>query len=1020
VTLLERLLARERLLLTVAFSLALLGLLTWNTMPRQEDPRLPDLWAMATVAWPGADVIALERLVVEPIEDALAEVEELLRFEIQVRAGMASMELELRGHIRDTTRAWDEVERALRRASREFPEGVAEPLLNRDIQDVESILVAVTGSDDLLQLKDAAERIRKVLLGLNTVKRVVTSGDPGEQVTVALEDSVGRRHGISPFDLAAQLQDSNRALPGGSLLAGDRQISLRPDNELRSLDELAQTPVRLASGSTLPLEQLAWVARTPLEPAGERMRVDGMPAVGLGIVPREGISSTVFGQEVKARLVALGSELAPLELQVLSFQPAQVQARMAGLEQALLLAVVVVVAVLLVAMGGRLALLVAAGVPLVMLSATLLYALGGGVLHQMSVAALVIALGILVDNGIVVAENIQRRIDSGVPPASAMPAAVRELALPLASATGTTIAAFLPMLLSSGPTAAFTGAIPVVVITALTLSYLYAVLVTPLLARHLLRPQPARVGHAAGRWSAGVTRLAVDRSGMVLTGAALVLALSLAGFSAVRMQFFPASDRNELIVELSLPEGSHLSATERLAARLTSVLQERPEVERVVSYVGRSVPHFYYNLPQVPHSPHAAHVVVETRGAREREQLAGWLRGYLSGRLPEAETVIRRIEQGPPVKAPIEVRLHGQSLAALADAADRVLGLVAAAHGVRDARHDLGGGVPTLRLMVDDGSLAHFGLARSDVATTVFGRSRGLSAGYYRGGEDPVPIRVRSVAGEQMAVEHLPGALLFNRNGETAPLSLLARLEPEWQPARITRRDRERVVTVSAHLDSGMSYSEVLTPLAPDLHALILPEGVRISFGGDAEGAGEANAALVGTMPLGLLALVTILMAQFNSFRMVALVLLTIPLAASGIVTGLLVGDQPFGFMSLLGVLALAGVVVNNAIVLLDRVEKARADGARVDDALRIAVTERLRPILLTSITTIAGLLPLVLSSSPLWPPMAWAMITGLITSTALALLVVPACYRFMFSIKDDVSPEVNASQLALMTQHSS
>lgn len=992
------LLQRERLLLTVAFALAALGLLAWQSMPRQEDPRLPELWAMALVDWPGADALALERLVVEPIEEALAEVAELRRSEVQVRAEVVSMELELHGHIRDTARAWDEVDKALARARRQFPEGVGAPLLDRDTQDVEAVLLAITGSDDRLRLKDAAERARKALLGLSTVKRVVLTGDPGEQVTVAVDDSVARRLGLTPQELAAQLLGKNRALPGGSLALGERHISLRPANQFDDLAALAQTPIRLPSGVTLPLAQFARVARTPAEPAAERMALDGRPAVALGVVPRAGINSAVFGRQVAARLEELAAALQPLSLQVLTFQPDQVQARMAGLERALLLATLVVGAVLLVAMGPRLALLVAAGVPLVMLAAVLLYALGGGVLHQMSVAALVIALGILVDNGIVVAEGIQKRLDAGAEPAAAILDTLRELALPLASATGTTMAAFLPMLLSSGPTAAFTSAIPVVVITALALSYLHAVLVTPVLARHLLRPRHLGGAGRAEALGRALARFAVRRPGTVVGGAAGVLALSAVGFGAVPQQFFPASDRSELIIELKLPEGSHLSATERVGARLAAALAEHPEARRVATYAGRSVPHFYYNLPQVPHSPHAAHVVVETPGPAGLRRLEAWLRQHLPEQFAEAEAVVRRIEQGPPVKAPIEVRLHGDDRAALAQAADQVLGAVAASRGARDARHDLGVGVPTLWLEADDGNLARHGLARSDLAETLFGRSRGLGAGHYRGGDDPVPIRVRTVAGERMAAEDLHGLLLFNRTGAAVPLAQVARLEPRWQPAHLIRRDRQRMVTVSAQLADNTAYSQVLADLRPRLAALTLPAGVRLSFGGDAEGAGEANASLAGALPLGLLALVAILMAQFNSFRRVGLVLLTIPLAASGIVAGLLLGGQPFGFMSLLGVLALAGVVVNNAIVLLDRVERARADGATVAAALQTAVAERFRPILLTSVTTVAGLLPLALSDSPLWPPMAWAMISGLVASTALTLIVVPALYRLLFA----------------------
>ncbi len=994
---LEILLGRERLLLAVALSLSAIGLLTWLTMPRQEDPRLPELWGQVVVSWPGADALDLERLVVEPIEDALAEVEELKRIEVQVRAEVTSMELELRGDITDTDRAWDEVEDALAEAQREFPPGVETPVLNRDIQDVEAVLLAIGGSDDLIHLADVAEDLRERLLKLSLVKRVTVIGDPGDQVTVALEESVARRYGLTLQAVAAQLTGQNRAAPGGSIVIGEKQVTLRPQNEFTSLAELATIPIRLPTGTTLPLSQIAQISRTPVTPPSQRMRVHGQPVVGLGVVPRNGINSVEFGRQVRQAIAEGAPHYLPLTVQELNFQPDQVAARINGLQHSLLSATLVVGLVLLVTMGPRLGLLVAAGVPLVMLSAILLYALGGGVLHQMSVAALVISLGILVDNGIVVAEGIQSRLNEGMGAAAAALATARELAVPLASATGTTMATFLPMLLSTGPTAAFTSAIPVVVMLTLSLSYLFAMGITPVLARRFLRPAPVAEGRLT-HLARAIARLGVGHPWMVLLLAVVALGLSLAGLGQVHQQFFPVSDRNDLLVELKLPEGSHLSAVEPLVTQLEPVLLARPEVTQVASYLGRSVPHFYYNLPQEPHNPHAATLVVTTTNPSTMGELEAWLHPYLADNLPQAEVVIRHIEQGPPVKAPIEVRLHGDDLEELAQAVQQVFAVVATTPGTRDARHNLGVGVPTLRIIPHDATAATLGLDRGAVADTLYARSRGLLAGYYRAGDEPVPILVRPAAGEQMTVEQLRGITLFNAAGDAIPLAQVATLEPDWQPALITRRARERVVTISAQLAGGVAFSEVLAQLKPRLATLQLPTGVHLSYGGDAEGAGEANAALVSTMPLGAVALIAILIAQFNSFRRVALVLLTIPLAAAGIVPGLLLGQQPFGFMSLLGVFALAGVVVNNAIVLIDRVEQARVAGGGVVEALQGAVVERFRPILLTSITTVAGLLPLALTPSPLWPPMAWAMISGLTASTALTLLVVPALYRLLFA----------------------
>jgi multidrug efflux pump subunit AcrB len=313
-----------------------------------------------------------------------------------------------------------------------------------------------------------------------------------------------------------------------------------------------------------------------------------------------------------------------------------------------------------------------------------------------------------------------------------------------------------------------------------------------------------------------------------------------------------------------------------------------------------------------------------------------------------------------------------------------------------DIRHDLGPGAPTLRFRVDDAAAARYGISRVDIAEAVYGRTRGRPVGELYFGEDPIPLVVRSAAGEGTAVADLDALDVPTRDGRMIPLGQVAHIEPVWQPAAIRHRNGERIVTVSSQLQDGFTFTRVLASLQSKLTSLDLPKGVKVSFGGDAEGSGEANSEMMRNLPMGLLLLLGVLLAEFNSFRKVAIIMVTVPLAAAGVVPGLLIGGLPFGFMSLLGVIALVGIVVNNAIVLLEVVDSRRQAGADIAQALQDAVSRRIRPILLTTATTVAGLLPLALSSSTLWPPLASAMISGLISSTLLTLVVVPALYRVL------------------------
>ncbi|MEX1310188.1 MAG: efflux RND transporter permease subunit, partial [Candidatus Sulfomarinibacteraceae bacterium] len=993
----SRLLDRRRLILTVALLLSLTGLLNWQTMDRREDPRMPAYWGQAVVAFPGADAEMVERLVLEPAEDALAEVDDIKTVTSTAYAETAVLAIDLNESTSDTDAAWDDVRRALESARSEFPTGVSAPVLNDKMStDHDAVVLAVTGSTEPTTLLAAARQLREALLDVPDVARIKIIGDPGEQITIELDDEVARRHGLTALSLAGQLGARTKVLPGGTLALGDRTVRLRPMAEMESLAEIRATQVNLPSGAALPLGEIARVRFGSREPASELMRLDGEMAVGLGVVASETVNAVRFGKLVRAAVDTAAGDLAPLEVHTLAFQPERVAQRLAQLNESLLLGILIVAGMVILAMGLRLGLVVASVVPLVAFAAFAVFARSGGELHQISIAAVVLALGMLVDNAIVVAENIQWRIDRGAEPKPAARSAVRELAIPLAAATATTIAAFLPMLLASSATADFTRSIPVVVIMTLTISYLFAMTVTPVLSEIFLRAGASRATALTSSVGAFLGRLAVGRTRPVLIAATIIVAASIAASGLLRQQFFPGADRNQFVVDVKLPEGAHLSATDDAAEQLERALLARPDVAHVGAFVGRSAPRFYYNIQPVPWSPHFAQLMVTTRDNDDVTAVLTWLRLEADRLLPGIEVIGRRLEQGPPVAAPVEVRILADDFGALQESANTVAGILRATEGTTDVRHDLGPGEPTLRIIIDDAAAARHGLTRADVAAAVHGHTRGFPVGELRTGDDPVPIVIRSSAGERLSADELELVDVATPRGDAVPLAQVARLETVWRPAAINHRDRSRVATVSSQILPGATFSDVMSGLETAISDAGLPAGARVSFGGDAEGSGEANDAMLATLPAGLLLLLAVLLAEFNSFRRVAIILATVPLAATGVVPGLLLANAPFGFMSLLGVMALVGIVVNNAIVLLEVVESRRREGAEVDEALTDAIQRRIRPILLTTATTVAGLLPLALSPSTLWPPLAWAMISGLLASTVLTLVVVPALYRVL------------------------
>ncbi|MGD9010086.1 MAG: efflux RND transporter permease subunit, partial [Desulfobacteraceae bacterium] len=455
-TFIDRILDNRRLVLTTVVLLSLTGAILWMTMVRQEDPRLPDFWGQVVAPYPGADAPTVERLVLEPIEDALAEVSEIKLVEATAYDEVAVLLIELRGDISDYSDAWDEVRDALARARLDFPEGAGRPVLDEDQMDQDAIVLAVTGSADPLALLHGARKLKDQLNALTLVKRAHIIADPKEQVTIALNDAVARRLGLNARQVAAGLSARNRILSGGSLQLSDKSLRLRPLSEFASVDEIRKSPLQLPEGGSVPLEEVARVHLGPAEPASAKMRLNGVMAVGVAVVPREAINLVDFGHAVTERVAAVEPALQPLRVQTVTFQPARTQARLSELNGSLLFGVMIVAGILIIAMGLRLGLVVSAVVPLVTMTSVAVFAWGGGVLHQISIAALVLALGMLVDNAIVMAENVQWRLDRGESARRAARGAIRELATPLAAATLTTVAAFVPMLISSGPTAAFT------------------------------------------------------------------------------------------------------------------------------------------------------------------------------------------------------------------------------------------------------------------------------------------------------------------------------------------------------------------------------------------------------------------------------------------------------------------------------------------------------------------------------------------------------------------------------------
>jgi multidrug efflux pump subunit AcrB len=1011
----EMVLQKPRLVFLVMFMLCLSGLASFGNMARQEDPQFPSRNGLITVLYPGATAEALERLVLEPLEDEISQVEEVNDYSAIARTGVALISVALNEDIYDSDPAWERVRQAMERAELEFPDGITEISLDDRLTGLPAVVLALAGDPSVVVLSDAAERLKRALAGLPGLSRIEIEGDADEQITIALNDAELSRLQITPGQIANTLTLRNQVRPGGFIVMDNKRIGLIGNTEFTDIEELRSTQIAIPTGGSVPLSAFADIRRTAAEPEQPAIWQDGERVVAVNVYSRANqVDAIRFGEDVRTRIAQIAPEFAPLEIRELFFQPDQVSSRLTELQNNLLISMLIITGVVFLGMGWRMGILVATMLPVVSLISLSIYDMGGGVLHQIAVIGLVISLGILIDNAIVMVENIQDRLNQGSTSYEAMTAAVKELAGPLGASTGTTLAAFTPLLLSTGGTADFTRGIPVMIMLTLSVSYVLAISFAPLLAAWFLKPAPARRDIWFEKGGRTLALISERFPKLIIVAGLAVVAGSAFTITMLSIQFFPNADRPQVVIEMFLPEGTDQAHTATVSEDFERLIRQQDNVVSVHRFVGATGPGFYYNLPNSTRSPNRARLVVNLQTLEQTGPLMAWVRDVASATIPEVEMVAGTLAQGPPRTAPVEVRIQHENDQIRLAATEQIFREIKSIPGAVDVRHDMDLGTPVIRVTVDDASASRYGLTRADVANTLFARSFGLPAQQYRQEREPVPIVLRSVDGTRTDLSALLSSYIYNPAGDAIPLSLIARVEADWQAASIQHRNGMRLYSVTAGLDQGYSFSQILDVLDSRLETQPLPEGTRIELGGDQESSGDANQAILNTAPIGILLLLFFLLLQFNSYRRVGIILLTVPLAAAGIFPGLVLSGSPFGFQPLLGIIALVGIVVNNAIVLLDLIDTRLKAGVDIQTAVTEAVTRRTRPILLTTATTVAGLLPLALSSSTLWPPMAWAIISGLLASTIQTLLVVPAVCRLTLGGNATKAPSMVSEQPAL------
>lgn len=998
------------------------GVSAYTAMPRAEDPGFVIRAAQVLTRFPGASPERVENLVTDPLEAVIQEIPELDFVSSTSKTGVSIIVVNIKERYTDMRPIWDNLRRKIDRARADLPDDVIGPTVNDEFGEVFGIIAGLTGEGfSYAELREIADRSRDELLRLPDVAKVDIYGAQDERVFVEYSNARLAEVGLSPVQLRQVLESANIIIPGGDISTGRERIVLEPSGNFESLEDLRRTVVTLPGRTELAyLEDLATIRRGYVDPPRSLMRTSDRPSLGLAVSMREGGNIIDLGAQVDGVLARLRDSFPiGVDFHVVAFQPALVDQKVREFGVNLLQAIGIVLLVMLGFLGLRTGLVVAALVPMAMIASLLVMSFLGIGLDQMSLAALIIALGMLVDNAIVMAESIMVQMQEGRPAREAALQSAHELRVPLLISSLTTAAAFLPIYLAESTTGEYTAPLFTVVTITLLCSWLLALTMTPLLSVLFLRVratsgESARDSRVYAMYRRLLVRLLSHRwASLGAVGALFVVALT--GLGLVPSVFFPPSDKAIFTVDLKLPSGTSIERTHEVAravdgfiARRLAAGASRPEgVTGWATFVGQGGPRFYLAYNPEPPSPEYAFTIVNatSREVITRELIPA-LEAFCLEQFPDLETTLNPLQMGPPIEAPVQVRLSGRDPDALFRLVDGVKAELRHIPGTRNVDDDWGRRSKKLVVRVDQPRARRAGVTNQDVAVSLQAVLSGFETTEYREEDDVIPVTLRSVAADHQDLGKLETLNVFAQaTGQSVPLLQVAAVDIAWEAGRVIRRNRLKTVTVEASLDPGVTASDVNAQLIPwlETQAAGWDFGYRYELGGEIETSVKANQSIGEKLPIAALIIVLLLVGQFNSIRRTAIILLTIPLGLVGVVAGLLLAGSYMGFMTLLGIIALAGIVINNAIVLIERIDlEIRENGLTPGAAIVEAAQRRLRPILLTTATTVAGLLPLWLGGGPMWEPMAIAIIFGLLFATVLTLGVVPILYAIMFRVRFD------------------
>ena len=982
------------------------GIFFYFKLGRMEDPNFTINQMVVTAAWPGASADQMEQQVTDKLESKFRDIPGVKEITSNTRAGTSVVYVTLRDDVdRSTIRdTWRDVRGFGNDVQSELPSGVYGPYYNDRFDDVFGSVYAITGDGySMEELRQAAEKIRRQLATIDKVQKVKLLGVQTEKVYVEIESAKLAELGISPTVLANALKSQNEMTPSGMIETSTDNVYLRYSGIFDDENAVKNTPIQ-ANGKTFYLGDIATVERRYAEPGDTAMYYNGQPAVGIAVSMEDGGNIITLGNELKTAMTSIQSEMtAGLEIHQVSDQPKVVEESIDDFVSTLREAVIIVLAVSFLSLGLRTGMVVAGCIPLVLAAVFCGMYIFGIDLHKVSLGALIISLGLLVDDAIIAVEQMSVQLERGHSRFDAACHAFRATAKPMLTGTLITCAGFIPVSFSKGMAAEFCSSLFPVIGMALVISWIVSVMIAPLFGFYLIKPA-AKADEGEMYQSRfylafrGLLNWFLEHRKIVLATTAGLFALSIAMMGMIKQEFFPPSIRPEIIIDMELPEGSSLKASGQAASRFAQFLDENSEeIENYTYYVGEGAPRFVLTVdPKLP-TDNLSQFVIVAKDADNRDALTAKLRDYLAENIPEVKTNISVIQTGPPAPYPIMLLVSGYDKDKVRDIASQVADRVAQDPNNTDINMDWNEKSKVLNLEFDQAKLRALGLSPQAVAQTVYTEVSGASAAQLYSGDRTIDIQLRLADTDRQDLSQIKNLPVYSAGGYV-PLEQLAKISYEAEDSLIKRKNMQPTITVQANIKAGTANDA--TQKAYDAVKDIrdeLPFGYKITVGGSLEDSEDSMKYLLIPIPAMIFIIMTLLMFQLRNGKDMILTLLTAPLGLIGVVAGMLLLNQAMGFVAILGVMALSGMIIRNSVILIDQIQKHIEAGESPRDAIVDSAVLRFRPIMLTAAAAILGMLPLMTSS--FWGPMAVAIASGLLIATILTLLVLPVMYAVTYKI---------------------